>query len=173
MDTSDNFVRLGYRALGSFDWLFQRSYQRDSEKIMGDQYDKWFERGQRIGYEGQNLEVYIEKQIAESYDREERLRKLELACEKELSERRERKLANEAEKKAKRKPKNAKRKNTNARRLAVKGVKSSYFGCVTKRALTLTQPLPMVMQKHHGQRYPVLTNSVMISTLTLFALTIQ
>ena len=65
---------------------------------MGDQYDKWFERGQRLGYESQNLEEYIEKRIAESYDREERLRKLELAREKEVSERRERELANEAEK---------------------------------------------------------------------------
>ena len=60
---------------------------------MGDQYDKWFERGHRLGYEGQNLEEYIEKRIAESYDREERLRKLELAREKEVAERRERELA--------------------------------------------------------------------------------
>ena len=28
---------------------------------MGDHYDKWFERGQHLGYEGQNLEEYIEK----------------------------------------------------------------------------------------------------------------
>ena len=63
---------------------------------MGDQYDKCFDRGQRHGYEGQKLEEYIEKRIVESYNREERLRKLELA--RKVSERREHQFATDAEK---------------------------------------------------------------------------
>ncbi len=55
---------------------------------MSDKYDQWFERGQRLGYEGEKLEEYVEKRIKESFQREERLRNLEIAREKEVAEQR-------------------------------------------------------------------------------------
>ena len=60
---------------------------------MGDQYDKCFECSQRLGYEGRNLEEYIEKRIAESYNPEERLPKLEHVRKNEVSKRQRAKAA--------------------------------------------------------------------------------
>ena len=143
---------------------------------MGDQYDTWFERGQRLGYEGQNLEEYIEKRIAESYDGKERLCKLKLARKKEVSERREREFANEAEKRKaeaeEHEREHARKKRTweNEARREREDKRWIYFRCARKRVLTPIQPLRMLMQRHRGQSYQALTNSATTSMLISTAL---
>ena len=141
---------------------------------MGDQYDKWFERSQRLGHESQNLEEYIEKRITESYVREERLRKLDLGRKKEVSERqeserkaeserRERDFANEAEKRRA-------EAEEHEREAALR--KSKYrrqVKLLRMRHETGLNPDATPTQKHRGQSYPVLTNSATTSTLERFA----
>ena len=115
---------------------------------MRDQYDRWFERGQRLRYESFNLEEYIENRMAESYGLKERLCNLELDRKKEV-ERRERGFANEPVKRKAKVEKHkvkeyyahmsARKMNVRKRRRAVNSntiAKSNYFGCARKWVLT-------------------------------------